>query len=137
MPLQANECTPLYRPGKDVTTKADGAISGRRGVKLNASKLPSAFPGDALHVIQCAVLGERPDGIAAGDQASGETGGMIRDGVVPIDAGATVTAGQQVMLDATGRVITWVFAASNANFVVGKAWNDATVGNPCYVALSL
>lgn len=136
MPSDVNECIPLYEPGKRITVVADGAISGRRGVKVNASK-GMGFPGANLHVIQDATLGERPDGIALWDLALNEVGAMIRDGVVPIDAGASVTAGQQVMLDATGRVITWVFAASNANFVVGKAWTDATVGNPCYVALSL
>jgi len=130
-----NECVPIYESGDRVSIVADGAISGRRGVKINASK-GVGFPGGNVHAVQ-AVAGDRPDGIAVWDLATGETGSMIREGVVPVDAGATVTAGQQVMLDATGRVITWTFAASNANFVVGKAWTDATVGNPCLVALSL
>lgn len=124
-----NECVPLYESGDRVTIIADGAISGRRGVKVNASKTLT-FPGANLHVIQ-AVAGDRPDGIAAWDLATGETGGMIREGVVPVDAGASVTAGQQVQLDATGRVITLA-----AGFAIGKAWTDATVGNPCYVALN-
>jgi hypothetical protein len=102
-------------------------------VKVNASKVS----GGNLHVVQVSVLGDRPDGIAMYDQAINEVGAMHRDGVVQVDAGASVTAGQQVMLDATGRAITWVFAASNANTPIGKAWNDATVGNPVYVALSL
>lgn len=130
-----NECVPLYESGDRVTIVADGAVSGRRAVKVNASKGVS-FPGGNLHVIQ-AVAGDRPDGIAVWDLATGEVGGMIREGVVPVDAGATVTAGQQVMIDATGRVITWTFAASNANYPIGKAWTDATVGNPCVVALAL
>lgn len=128
-----NELIPLYEPGKRITIVADGAISGRRAVKVNASKGQS-FPGANLHVIQ-AVAGDRPDGIACWDLATTETGSMIRDGVVPIDAGATVTAGQQVMVDATGRVITYVVAGTN--YPIGKAWTDATVGNPCYVALSI
>lgn len=130
-----NECVPLYEPGKRITIIADGACPGRRGVKVNASK-GQGFPGANLHVIQ-AVAGDRPDGICLWDLLTTETGGMIRDGVVPVDAGATVTAGQKVMLDATGRVVTWTSAASEANNCIGKAWTDATVGNPCYVALSL
>lgn len=133
MTTQANESVPLYRPGKEITVVADGAISGKRAVKTNASKTS----GNNLHVIQCAVLGERPDGIAMYDAATGETLGIHRDGVLFVDAGATVTAGQQVMVDGTGRVITWVFAASMANWPIGKAMSDATVGNPCLVALSL
>lgn len=128
-----NELIPLYEPGKRITIVADGAISGRRAVKVNASK-GQGFPGANLHVIQ-AVAGDRPDGIATWDLATTEVGAMIRDGVVPVDAGATVTAGQQVMLDATGRVITYVVAGTN--YPIGKAWTDATVGNPCYVALTL
>jgi predicted RecA/RadA family phage recombinase len=128
-----NECVPLYEPGKRITIIADGAINGRRAVKTNASK-GQTFPGANLHVIQ-AVAGDRPDGIALWDLASTETGGMIRDGVVPIDAGASVTAGTQVMVDATGRVVLYVVAGTN--YPIGKAWTDATVGNPCYVALCL
>lgn len=130
MPSDLNECIPLYEPGKRITVVADGAISGRRAVKVNASK-GQGFPGANLHVIQ-AVAGDRPDGIAIWDLVLNEVGGMIRDGVVPIDAGATVTAGQEVQVDATGRVITLAAGKS-----IGKAWTDATVGNPCYVALSL
>lgn len=130
MALGQNELQPLYEPGKRITIVADGAVSGRRAVKTNASK-GMGFPGANLHVIQ-AVAGDRPDGIACWDLATTETGQMIRDGVVPIDAGATVTAGQEVQIDATGRVITLAAGKS-----IGKAWTDATVGNPCYVALSL
>lgn len=130
MPSDLNECIPLYEPGKRITIVADGAISGRRAVKVNASK-GQGFPGANLHVIQ-AVAANRPDGIALWDLALNEVGGMIRDGVVPVDAGATVTAGQEVEIDATGRVITLAAGKS-----IGKAWTDATVGNPCYVALSL
>jgi Uncharacterized conserved protein (DUF2190) len=132
-----NECIPLYEVGRRITVVADGAVAGRRGVKVNASKVQNQTLGANLHVIQVAVAGDRPDGIAVCDAATGEVGGMIRDGVVPVDAGATVTAGQQVMMDTTGRVIPWTSAASEANYRVGKAWTDATVGNPCYVALSL
>jgi hypothetical protein len=131
MASDSNECIPLYEPGKRITIVADGTVSGRRCVKVNASKTPGVFPGANLHVIQ-AVAGDRPDGVALWDLASTETGVMIRDGVVPIDAGASVTAGQEVQVDATGRVITLAAGKS-----IGKAWNDATVGNPCYVALSL
>jgi hypothetical protein len=131
-----NECVPLYEPGKRITIIADGTCNGRRLVKTNASKGQS-FPGANLHVIQITASGDRPDGVALWDILVTETGGMIRDGVVPIDAGASVTAGQQLMADTTGRVIPWTSAASEANFRVGKAWTDATVGNPCYVALSL
>lgn len=132
MTTQQNETTPLYRPGREITVVADAGVTGRRAVKVNATKVSGAN----VHVIQ-AVAGDRPDGIASNDLLTGETGFMHRDGVVFVDAGATVTTGQQVMIDATGRVITWVFAASNANYAVGKAWSDATVGNPCLVALSL
>lgn len=130
MPSDLNECIPLYEPGKRITIVADGAISGRRCVKVNASK-GQGFPGANLHVIQ-AVAGDRPDGVAIWDLVLNEVGAMIRDGVLPIDAGATVTAGQEVQVDATGRVITLAAGKS-----IGKAWTDATVGNPCYVALSL
>lgn len=127
MTTQVNESVPLYRPGKEITYVGDAAILGRRAVKVNATKTS----GNNLHVIQ-AVAGDRPDGIAMYDTAINETGGMHRDGVVFVDAGATVTAGQEVQVDATGRVITLAAGKS-----IGKAWSDATVGNQCLVALSL
>jgi hypothetical protein len=127
MTTQSNETVTLYRPGKDITVVADAIAVGRRAVKVNASKVS----GGNVHVIQ-AVAGNRPDGILAWDLASGETGAMVRDGVVFVDAGATVTTGQELEIDVTGRVITLASGKS-----IGKAWSDATVGNPCLVALSL
>lgn len=128
-----NEAAAIYEPPNRITAIADGTIRGRRFVKINASKLSGSPP----HVVECGVLGERPFAVAAWDAVATDEFGTIRWGVVGCDAGATVTAGQQVMVDATGRVITWVFAASMANVSVGVALSDATVGTICYVALSL
>lgn len=135
MPPTTNECVPLYEPASRVTMKAAGAISGRRLVVKDT--VAKALTGVCASAIQAATLGLKCAGVAAYDAASTEEFTVIRQGVVPIDAGATVTTGDTVMVDSTGRVITWVWAANGANFQVGVAWTDATVGLPCYVALSL
>jgi hypothetical protein len=122
-----NEIVVLYEPADRLTAYPDVAVVGRRAVKINASKASGAN----VHVVPCTAAA-KPLGIAAYDAAIGETVTVVRMGVVSVDAGATVTAGQEVEIDATGRVIT--LASGKA---IGLALNDATVGVICYVALAI
>jgi hypothetical protein len=71
------------------------------------------------------------------DAASGAKVGVIREGVVPITAGANITAGAQVMADATGQAITYVWAGAAVPVVVGICLADVLSGADAEIALKL
>lgn len=146
----ANDCIPYYRPGEDITARAGAAVTGKRVVACSVTPvsgpgLATTAEGSNVNVIPCAGATLVPFGVAKYDQATvGGKVGVIREGVVPITAGGTVTAGQSVMADSTGRVITYVgpvttttVALPSVPLVVGVALNDATVGLDCMIALQL
>lgn len=138
----ANDCIPYKKPGEDVTAQVTAAVVGKRFVAISAARtsgpgLATTAEGSNYRVATCGA-GGRAIGVAKYDQATvGGKVGVIRGGIVPVTAGGTVTAGQDVMSDATGQAVTWTSAASEANKRLGTAMNDATVGNDCEVALQL
>lgn len=145
----ANDCIPYYRPGEDITGHVTADVIGKRVVRISAT--PTTGPGLAataeganVRVAPCAGATQQPFGVSKYDALAGAKVGVIREGVVPVTAGASVSAGDLVMADATGRVITYVgpittnaAALLSLPYVVGQALNDATVGNDCMVALKL
>ena len=148
----ANDCIKIKEDGDHITCEADGAavtgkrfvyVSGTRTSTLVASGQGAGLVADAsadksnvYRVKNVATLGVRGLGVAAFDAAQGTMVNVIRTGIVPVTAGAAITAGQELMNDAQGRVIPWVFAASMANAKIGMAMADqATVGNDAEVLL--
>lgn len=136
----ANDCIPYYRPGEDLTGQATAAVVGKRVLKISATLtsgpgLAATAEGSNARVNHCAGATEVPFGISKYDAASGGKVGIIREGVVPVTAGAAVTAGQQLMADATGKVIPYVWAGAAVPVVVGVAMNDAILDADCMVAL--
>lgn len=137
MALGDNPCVPLYKPGGEITGHATAAITGGRFVDISAAPasgpaLNTATDGANLKVATCGA-GARSFGVAGYDAAA--SGDKIPvhaqpGSIVPVTAGGTVTAGQEVESDATGRAIT--LATGKA---CGKAVTSATVGNPVYVRL--
>jgi hypothetical protein len=138
----ANDCIPLYRPGEDITAQATAAVTGKRIVRISGAMtsgplLAATAEGSNVRVAHCAGATDNPFGVSKYDAASGGKVGVIREGVVPITAGAAVTSGQQVMADATGQAIPYVWAGAAVPVVVGTAITDATTGNDVFVALKL
>lgn len=135
--MPVNECIPYYKPGKDVTAKAAAALTGKRLCVISANRtsgpgLSATAEGSVYQVNVCGA-GAKAFGVTPYDVASGELHNVIRGGIVPITAGGTVTAGQQVESDATGRVITW--GGTVATQPIGICTTGATVGNDAEVAL--
>lgn len=145
----ANECIPFKEDGEHVSGKVKTAqITGKRLVNISGPRTSGGVQGlvpdsatdksGVYQIDQNTVAGEYSLGVAAYDADVGVIVGVICAGIVPITAGAAITAGQLVMSDSQGRVVPWVFAASDANQIIGIAMDSqATVGADCEVCLRL
>lgn len=121
----ANECTPLFRPGRDVTVVTTAAVVGKTFVGVSAGR-------DANGMIKAATAtaAARAFGVAAYDAASGKLLPVIRGGIVPVTAGGAITAGAEVEVGASGRAVA--LASGKA---VGYAVDAGTNGNDVLIAL--
>lgn len=132
-----NAILPLYEDADRITGRATAAITGGRFVQisgdLEASPLLNAgspsTTGGNVKVATCGA-GVKAFGVASMDAAADGDKILVYTGdlVLPVTAGGTVTAGQQVESDSTGRAITLNTGVSN-----GIAVSSATVGNTVYV----
>lgn len=110
------------------------------GASVNPARFVK-FDSDDRTVIQAAAGGDsvigasdsNPNGTAA---ASGERLDVILDGIVTVTYGGTVTRGQLVMSDSTGRAVT-ASASAGANVrTAGIAMVSGVVGDLGAVLLS-
>ena len=140
-----NEAIAYFDPGNDLTCYANGAaVTGKRFVRANAAKrvgsqaLASDALGGNIPVVHC-TAGQKPLGVSTYDAASGAEVPVARGHkVFPVEAGAAIAAGAEVMSDATGRAITWVSAASEANARCGICLNaPSAAGQTAIVALDV
>lgn len=113
----ANDCIPFFESADRITGQASGVISGKRFIKISGNKTSSLVPSGSAQVgasdpseggnyqfAQC-VLNDMAIGVSTWDAAIGEKVGAIREGIVPIAAGSTITFGQLVGSDANGMAI--------------------------------
>jgi hypothetical protein len=138
----ANECIPLYEPGAAITAEAVGAVVGKRFVRITGKEAGTNLvnpPGSSVdqtsggNVLadQAIPAGKLPFGVADKDAAIGQKFGILRGGVVPMEAGTGgVTAGQELQSDVDGRPIALTTGAS-----VGFALSIAAAGAEVMVAL--
>lgn len=142
--MPANIAEAYYDPGDDLNGQTTATITGRRFIKVSGAKqigsqaLATDTLGGSILVAPCGA-GQRAIGVADYDSAVDSKVGIVRGKkVFPVEAGAAMTAGQEVMSDATGRAITWVSAASEANKALGVVLNSPTAaGQTAIVALDL
>lgn len=141
--MPANICVPLFKAGnKDITVKADGAITGKRmivysdafesGPVITTATLPATYDGGNIEAATCGA-GLRASGIAAYDAASGTILPMIRGKgtIAPVTSGAAITAPAEVEVGTNGRVITLA-----SGIAVGRATTDAAGADvDCYIEL--
>ncbi len=120
-----NETKPLFRPAASITGRATSSVTGSRFVDLTAA-YDGVFP-----IAHCG-QGAKPLGVASADIATGKLGAILRDGIVPVTAGATVAVGQSVQSDAQGRAVPETTGPH-----AGYAVSNGTTGLPVYVALSI
>lgn len=127
-----NEAIAYFDPGNDLTGQASAAITGRRFLNVTGAKqagsggLASDTFGGSIPVAH-AGAGVKAIGVSTYDAAIGAKVPIARGHkVFPVEAGAAITAGADVMSDATGRAVPWVSAASEANARLGKCLNTIT-----------
>lgn len=101
----ANECIPLFRPGADVTGQTSAAVTGKRVLRLSATR--DATTGLVV-VANVTVVTQRPFGVAAYDAPFPGRVPIIKGkgAIVPITAGAAIAFDTEVEADTSGRVIT-------------------------------
>lgn len=116
--MPANECIPYKTPGSAVTAKCNGAaVTGKRFVKINGNRTGGGAGGlssDLANVYQIgpvAAAGEDSVlGVAKNDAADGSLVGVwtAPGTILPVTAGASITAGDVVMADSAGKAIPFV-----------------------------
>lgn len=125
----ANECIPLYQPGKHLTaTVAGAAVTGKTFVDISGATLDPAT--GALISVATATAAGKILGVAAFDAGLAARLSVIGEGVVPVTAGAAITAGVEVEVGTGGKAIT--LASGKA---VGRALTTAANNADVYVRL--
>ena len=124
----ANECAPLFRPGQSVTATATANVTGKRFVGVSATRDATTGLIKVAHATQAG----KAFGVASRDIANGADGTILRGGIVPVEAGGNVSAGNQVEVGANGTAV-----ALSSGVAVGTAVEDGTSGNDIFVALDL
>lgn len=135
--MASNECTPFYKPGDDLTGHATAAVTGKRFLKISGNRasgpgLTTAVDGSNYSVAP-AGAGEASCGVAKYDAASGSKVAVATAGIVPVLAGANITAWAEVMADAAGKAIPYV--AGSGVFPLGRAMTGATSGADAEIKL--
>lgn len=116
---------PRFTPATDVTVNATAAVTGGRLAGISAT----AAADRKIQAAHAAAAGPA-FGVFATDQAAGGDVLVYRAGVVPVEAGAAITAGQRVEAAAGGTVIPLATGVA-----VGLATTTVAAGALCDVAL--
>jgi hypothetical protein len=124
----ANECTPLFRPGADVTCLTTGAVTGSTFVDISATRDAT----EGLIKVAPATAAGLSFGVAAYDAASGARVPVIRGkgAIVPVTAGGTIAFGAEVEVGTGGKAVT--IASGKAR---GRAVEAGTNNNPVMIEL--
>lgn len=135
--MAANECIPYYEPGGRITAHAAASLTGKRFVRVSATKQAgSAGVSDSVLggnvVVNTPSAGGRVLGVTSHDIASGKKGTIISTPgtVVPVTCAADITAFAEVEVDTAGRVIP-----KNTGVAVGVALADAANGADAMIKL--
>lgn len=126
--MPANQCIPYFKHGQDIT----GEVTGNPVVgKTLAKYVPGGRPGQPK--IATAAAGEYPSaGVIGHDQVVGGYVHTLLGGVVPVTAGADITAGTRVEVGPGGTVIPHA-----AGEVVGVAVANAASGKDAAIRITL
>jgi hypothetical protein len=128
----------VKEPAATVTAKATAAVTGQRFVNVSGNRTGggpagglSADLANLIQVAQVGAAGANAIGVAAQDIASGAIGKVHLRGVVTVESGAALVAGQAVMSDALGRAVayspTGALSAASTAHALAAAFSDTEV----------
>jgi hypothetical protein len=138
----ANDCIPWEEDGSRLPCAAAAAVIGKRFIAVTANRpsgplipataqIGASDPTDGGRIqVGPPAAGGHVLGVSSWDAAIGEGLDAIREGVVPVLAGAALAAGQAVQTDATGQAIPLA-----AGIKCGYAVNGAASGADAEIAL--
>jgi len=110
------ESIPFWKPGQTVTGHAEADVLANRFVAVSGPRVDGN--PQVSHV-----AGARVAGVASVSKAAGSKVMFWADGVLAVEAGAALTAGQAVESDGQGRAIPHA-----SGEVAGIAWDDVAAG---------
>lgn len=110
----------LRSEGLAKSFRASAAISAKRIVKFDASDTT---------VIQAAAAGDSSIGVCDLAASTGQEVDVFMSGVAIVEYGGTITRGQLLTSDATGRAVAAAPAAGTNNRIVGIAMVSGVVGD--------
>lgn len=128
--MALNPAVPFWDEANSVTCHASAAITGKRFVGISGNRT-----GDNP-TVSMAAAAAAPVGVSAYDAGAG-TKLTVYTGheVMPVEAGAAITAGTLLIADGTGRAIPKAGATTPT---LGIAWSDAAgAGSECVVKINL
>ena len=136
--MASNECIPYWDNGDTITCYAQTAVIGKRFVSVTGARQSGTVGTSAVGPqptvnLTGAGLGSCI-GVAAYDAAAGQSVTVFHEPsiILPVTAGASITAGQLVQSDATGRAIPF-----SAGKILGLALDTVTVGQDCAIDRSI
>ncbi len=130
------EKAPVFEPADRVTGYCTATVCAQRFVAVSATPVGGPTGTENVGIAECGA-GVKALGVSCYEGVLGDNIPMHNDhSWVLMPAGAAITAGQEVMSDAEGRPIPWVFAASMANKELGLACStQAVVGSDVLIKL--
>lgn len=113
----ANDCIPWLEDADRITAQATAAVTGKRFVNASAARtsgplIPATAQvgasdptdGGRIQAAHAAAAGHAL-GVSSWDAAIGEGFTIIAEGVVPVTAGAAITAGDAIEVGANGTAV--------------------------------
>lgn len=129
-----NECIPYYEPGQRITGHATDDIVGKTFVDISADiqsgpGLSATAEGGNIRIATADEEGPAL-GVASHDTAEGGKVTVILGGVVPVTAGASIDAGEEVEVGDDGEAVPF-----DEGRIVGRALADAASGEDAMILL--
>lgn len=137
--MAENVCMPFYETS-DITVQASAAVTGKRFVAPSANR--TGGPGLStsatnVYVVAHAAAAAKPAGVSVYDAPSGGLLGIIGTPgrIVPVTAGAAITAGQQVEVGTAGQAVPLAVAPATPGQAAGLAMTGAAIGAAAEIKL--
>lgn len=121
---------PYFDDGDNVTGYCTANVVGKTFLAISGN----LYTDNTFSVATCPA-NAKPFGVAEYDASTGQWIGIVRKGIVPVTCGAagSLTAGQEVMSDASGNAIAWDTTVGHRP--AGMVCTAATPGQDAMIAL--